>query len=244
MSEAKWVLAAVLTGAGLTTMCWCQEAPSEMRARFLYYKDEDERTVKPPLPSNLRGKGVVIPAVQNLGLRYNLMLIDKDTGEVRGPADPGRTFQPGECLALQLEANHSGYLYAFDKGSSGEWKTLLPSREEMPDEDNWVGSQESVQLPNKYCFEITGPPGVERLFVMLSRNLEDAHRLSKSIRDYEPGALISQEINQAKANMAKRDIRITRIKQPISKGEPEYSVYVAIDDPSDLVVAEIEINHR
>jgi hypothetical protein len=306
MSQTKWVFAALLTGAGLTPMCWCQEAPSDLKARTLFYqeqKDNDQlpsvSAVKPqrgdktgvnrPVSTVAHNEGGAknqtaangaaagapkstttpiadhrsVPVVQHLGLRYNLMRVDQNSGKILGPADPGRIFQPGDCLALELEANRSGYLYVFDKGSSGVWKPLLPSPE-MPDEANIVRSQTPVQVPTNHCFEITSPPGAEQLFVVLSRNPEGVYDLDESIRNNKGSAetpspqpdqtqpaviaekLLAPEIDRLKVSLQSRDLKITRIKQPMKAGEPEYSVYVANGSsvPSDPVVTEIEIQHR
>jgi hypothetical protein len=206
---------------------------------------------------------VVIPAVLHLGLRYNLMVVDSRTRKAE-PADPDRMFQPAECIQFEFEANRSGYLYVLEQGSSGRWQSLLPSAE-MPDEANIVRSRSRVRVPANYCFEIeAGTPGIERVFVVLSRNVEDLYDLHESIKGSKgtvppPAArpertdsmlsaqnMLGKEIARMSSDLRSRDFRIKKIAQPEDPTEPPHSVYVvnASPAPSDRVVTEIRINHR
>lgn len=123
----------------------------------------------------------IIPAVKNLGLRYNFLLVDAQSGQAE-PVDSDRLFQPGECVALELESNHTGYLYVLNRGSSGTWQPLLPSPE-MADESNVISARTRVRIPQNYCFKIEGPAGEERLFVVLSRNPAELYGLHDSIKN-------------------------------------------------------------
>jgi len=201
----------------------------------------------------LAAKRVAMPEVRHLGLRYNVVLIDPQSGKVE-PADPNRVFQPGECVALEFEANHSGYLYVLEQGSSGAWNPLLPSAL-MPDEANVLKARTSVRVPEKHCFEIEGPPGEERVFVVLSRNPEDLYHLDQSIKNNSGAGdtpalltqnLLAQEVKRLEASLRDRDLRVKKIGQPEESGEPPDSVYVvsASSSSADRVVTEIRIQHR
>jgi hypothetical protein len=206
-------------------------------------------------------QGASIPAVKHLGLRYNLLLVDAQSGQSE-PVDSDRVFQPGECVALELEANRSGYLYVLDRGSSGTWNPLLPSPE-MPEESNIVGSRRLVRVPQNYCFKIEGPPGEERVFVVLSRNPAELYGLDESIKSGVPSATpapqshegtplmtaenrVSYEVSKMEASMERRDLKITKIGQPKDAAEPSGSVYVvnASEVSSYKVVTEIRIRHN
>lgn len=130
--------------------------------------------------------GTLIPPVKNLGLRYNLLLVDAQSGQSQ-PVDSERVFQPGECVALALEANHSGYLYVLNRGSSGTWQPLLPSPE-MADEANIVSARVRVQVPQDHCFTIEGPAGEEQMFVVLSRNPAELYGLHDAIKNDTKGS--------------------------------------------------------
>jgi hypothetical protein len=192
-----------------------------------------------------------IPIGPNLGLRYNLILI---SGVKSEPADSDRIFQPGECIALEFEANDSGYIYVLEKGSSGAWIPLLPSAQ-MPDESNVLKARTPLRVPEKYCFQISGPPGEERVFVALSRNPEDLYDLNRSIRknadEAEGSSLLAQsrlsdEVNLLESGLRDRDLKIKKIEKPANSSEPAHSVYVvnASASSSNRVVAEIRIQHR
>jgi len=128
----------------------------------------------------------IIPAVKNLGLRYNLLLVNAQSGQGE-PVDSERVFQPGECVALELESNHSGYLYVLNRGSSGTWQPLLPSPE-MADEANIISARARVRIPQSYCFKIEGPAGQEQMFVVLSRNPAELYGLHDSIKNDDGGS--------------------------------------------------------
>jgi hypothetical protein len=197
-------------------------------------------------------KELISPA-DVLGLRYNIVLVDATTRNSK-PADPDRVFQPGECIALEFEANSFGYLYVLEKGSSGAWIPLLPSAE-MSDESNVLKARTVVRIPQNYCFEIGGPPGEERVFVALSRQAEDLNELHQSIKNSAimTGSSellaknnLSEEMSRLQAGLHDRDLKLKKIDKPESAGEPANSVYVVnvSATSSDRVVAEIRIQHR
>jgi hypothetical protein len=278
-----WVFALMLWPvAGIS-----QQQPGELSARALYYREQPDEDKLPPVPAAkpagarktaarpktaaakpqtpdgvpVRPAVAGIPVVQNLGLRYNVVLVDPRTGRSE-PVDAGRMFESGECIALEFEANRSGYLYVLEQGSSGRWLSLFPSPE-MPDESNVVRARSTVRVPARHCFEIEGVPGVERIFVVLSRNPEDLAQLHQAIRSgrpEEPGPApagksettllamnrLDREIARFANDLRSRDLRIKKIAEPEAAGEPPNSVYVvnASSTPADRVVTEVRIEHR
>lgn len=200
------------------------------------------------------------PAVQHLGLRYNILLLDRSTRKGM-PIEADRVFQPDDCIQLDLTPNRSGYLYVFEQGSSGKWQMLLPSAL-MPDELNVVKSRTAVRVPANYCFRLGSPAGEERFFVVLSRNVEDAYRLDQAIRsgstsgatpaEQGPAPVVETQnnlataVNHMKSELSSRDISIERVGDPEQAHEPRGSVYLvdASNLPSDRLVTEIVIRHR
>jgi len=114
------------------------------------------------------------------GLRYNLLLVSA-RGDRGQPVDPDRNFRKGDCVAVELEANRSGYLYVLSKQSSGDWVPLFPTPE-LSDQSNRIDPGRIVRTPKHACFEIDDPPGTETLFVVLSRDPRDIDELSESIK--------------------------------------------------------------
>lgn len=206
------------------------------------------------------------PPVQNFGLRYNVLVVNTQTAKAE-PADPDRMFQPKECLALEFETNRSGYLYVFEQASSGKWEPMFPSAE-LPDESNVVKSRTKVRVPAHDCFEVSGEPGLERVFVVLSRKVENFYNLRESVKgtkaETEPAEaapparrpetapiLLSQdrlgaEITRIRQEMQGRELKLKKVSQPESADEAANSVYIVNTSatPSDRVITEIRINHR
>jgi hypothetical protein len=194
----------------------------------------------------------LIHAVQHLGLRYNLLLIDRNNNSVIEAVDPTRTFREGDCVAVELEPNRSGYLYVLEQGSSGVWKPLFPSPK-LPDESNIVRSQTPIRVPQSTCFGIHSPQGMERVFVVLTRDPGNLNDLQESIRQVNSGAqspLLAQNINQLRAEMKtrleSRDLEVETVAQPQAAGERRYAVYIANASSvaSDQLSAEIQISHK
>lgn len=199
--------------------------------------------------------------VPHLGFRYTLALVNATSGKAEA-VDPDRDFRKGECVRIEVESNHSGYLYILSKQSSGGWLPLFPSPE-MPDESNVADPGQRVRAPKDYCFEISDPPGTETLFVVLSRSPRDFFELYDAVKT--PGATPANtsrpasnplqmasagKMNSAVEKMAKtfgtRDLVMKKVTTAADKQESDYSVYVVngSDKPSSTVVKKVEIRHR
>jgi Domain of unknown function (DUF4384) len=197
--------------------------------------------------------------VEHLGLRYCLLLLDRSTRKLK-PVPWNMSFRAGDCIALELEADHSGYLYVLNRGSSGKWQALLPSGE-MPDESNVIAARTRVQAPQNYCFKITDPPGDENMFIVLTRNPEDFHLFDKPGRqpdaapsqpESEPAMIVSsggldREVERMRAaRLASRDLEIAKMDEPENMSSEANSVYVVHTSgaPAERVITEILIKHE
>jgi hypothetical protein len=200
----------------------------------------------------------------HLGIRYNLVRVDAATGESHG-VDADRVFRAGECFAVELASNRSGYLYVLAKQSSGDWMPLLPSPE-MKNESNVIDPGETVRIPRRHCFQITNPPGDEELFVVLSRNPSDIYNLHQDIeRPAAPAAQkparsefpnepmevadargVNTEIARLADRFATRDIVIVKVGEEAAQAEPAHAVYVVngSSKPASDIVAHIMVHHR
>ena len=203
-------------------------------------------------------------SVAHLGIRYNLVLLNKATGGWQS-VDANRTFSKGDCFAIEFETNRAGYLYVLAQQSSGNWAPLFPSPE-MVDESNVVKPGIRIRVPKQYCFELRDPPGSEKLFVILSRDASEIYDLHEGIRrESQPvplpaattppkegtiqiadAGIINGTVARMEEQVETRDIAITRIDQPVAAREPAFSVYVvnARQTPSSRVTTRIEIRHR
>lgn len=197
-------------------------------------------------------------AVPHLGFRYTLAIVNQASGKAEA-VDPDREFRKGECVRVEVESNHSGYLYVLSKQSSGGWLPLFPSSE-MPDESNVADPGQKVRAPKDYCFEISDPAGTETLFVVLSRSPRDFFELYDAIKappatSTKPGSspvqmadarLMNSAVEKMAKNFGTRDLVIKKVTPATDKQETDYSVYVVngSDKPSSTVVKKIELRHK
>jgi len=243
-----------------------QQQPS-LGARELYYNAMVQKDPPPPArrtqPRASSGATItpVSMAAVHLGLRYNLVLVDAKSGRWQ-PAAPDRIFRTGECFALDIDSNRSGFLYVLAKQSSGRWHPLLPSKEEdMATESNTIIAGTKVRIPLEHCFEIEDPPGIETLFVVLSREPRDSfdlENLKSPANPQRPAQRPAAAVEIAEASIADsavtrmreqfgtRDIAIKKISQPLAAAEPAESVYVvnSSSSPASNLAAQIEVHHR
>jgi hypothetical protein len=276
LQHFQWKLTAFLTAVCIfvgVPIAYCQTNDDALKARTLYYTsgEDDVRpatkrtvTTKPPKPSDpppsaaAANTSVAPPKpVSHLGLRYNVLLIDPETAAEQF-VDPDKTFHANDCFALQVQSNYGGYLYVFNRGSSGKWSVMLPS-EEMPGEANLVGSRTSIKIPAEHCFSIDQSAGVEHLFVVFSRDPQDVEKLNSTIKssrlppssnssssDIAATAGIGVEVARIERHLQSRDLTIKKIAQPIGQGERAQTVFVVntSNDPSERLVSEIQIRHN
>ncbi len=191
----------------------------------------------------------------NLGFRYTLLLV-KDGRPVQA-VDSERNFRAGDCVALQMESSHSGYLYVLAKQSSGSWQPMLPSPH-APEETNVIDPGQKVRVPSNYCFEITDPPGAEILTVILSRDPRDIFDLHQAIREDEssrrPAAptelasarIVNREVERMSKQFGTRDLVFRKTEKPVSGDDTQYSVSVlnGTYKPASLVVTQVTIKHQ
>jgi hypothetical protein len=261
--------------AAIILLCGLGQLPAQQKvesqgARELYYGAMVQKDSPPPIHrvSTSSGSGTagavtaVSTAAVHLGLRYNLVQIDADSGKSQ-PVAPDRIFRTGECFALDIETNRAGFLYVLAKQSSGSWNPLLPSSDpEMAAESNTILPGKKVRIPLEHCFEIKNPPGVETLFVVLSREPRDSFDLYEKIKAPEAPRQAPQRssasIQVADASIAEdavarirerfgtRDIAIRRVSQPLAAAEPAGSVYVVNSSvsPASNIATQIEVRHR
>jgi hypothetical protein len=261
---------------------WPQQDAAPLSPKTLYYQgwqDDDNApaksetkqkkttapkpSVKPVAPSQdsqNTGGGVVTPVAQHLGLRYNLLLVDRASRKSVS-VDRDRLFHRDECVQLEFAPNNAGYLYVFLESSSGKWQPLFPSSA-MADEGNGVRARETVRIPANYCFQIEPPSGTEHLFIVLSRKEEAIDALDKAVRGSKgnsaqppptasPTASIvaenrlDAEVQRMRAELGSRDMSVQKIEEPDRPGEPRDSVYIvnASNVSSDRLVSEILIRH-
>ena len=236
-------------------------------ARELYYAAmvrKDPPPARRAVPSGPKSApaATVTPASDaavHLGMRYNLVLVDANSGATQAAA-PNRMFRTGECFAIEIESNRSGFLYVLAKQSSGSWRPLLPSTEEdMGKENNAIAAGTKVRVPLRHCFELQEPAGVETLFVVLSREPRDSFELQElkvpparqgiakaAPREIADAGIEDGTVSHMREQFGTRDIAIKRVSEPLAAAEPAEAVYVvnSSNSPTSNLATQIEVHHR
>ena len=276
-------LLALMTAFGATA-CMAQQPPPAEGARELFFAGAAPKDELPPVrqsaapakaapagvprttPGSAADRAAALGAL-HLGLRYKLLLVSA-RGDRGQPVDPERNFRKGDCVAIELEANRSGYLYVLSKQSSGDWVPLFPTPE-LSDQTNRIDPGQIVRTPKRACFEIDDPPGTETLFVVLSRDPRDIYELSNSIKS--PGdrpqpssgptqiasaGRINSAVDRIAEDYGTRDLPFKQVAKPAplrkaaakpaDQPDPENAVYVVngSSKPAATLVTKVEILHR
>ncbi len=81
---------------------------------------------------------------------------------------PTHVFQTGDVIRLRLVSQSDGYLYMMDQGSSGQFSTVFPSVAAGSDNRIARGKTYLVPATTDGWFEVTGPPGFDVFYFLLS----------------------------------------------------------------------------
>jgi hypothetical protein len=82
--------------------------------------------------------------------------------------DPGLVFDTGDRIRFRFRANFDGYLYVMDQATSGNYETLFP-REDTGEQNRIEAGQEYVvPATTQGLFRITGPPGYDILYWLVT----------------------------------------------------------------------------
>jgi serine/threonine-protein kinase len=100
------------------------------------------------------------------GIRFRM--IQAGPNDAPMDVDPAREFQSGDRVRFAFESNIDGYLYVAQKGSSGNWTVLFPGAG-INGGRNAVKRHQEYEVPQGDWFVFDDQPGVEQLFLFLSR---------------------------------------------------------------------------
>lgn len=207
---------------------------------------------------------VIIPISDSttpLGLRYTLR---KKVGDSTTDISPDAVFHSGDHIQLGVEVNEPGYLYMISQGTSGTWNVLFPSPN-LDNGDNRVQSRHLYTVPAGGVFTFTGKSGVERLFVIFSRQPEqDMERLIYSLKGNSetPASDTGKDKPAAKLMLARlpsvddsliekmravysRDLIIEKVDEEKPGEKQDKAVYVVNPKGANSrVVADIALTHE
>jgi hypothetical protein len=142
-------------------------------------------------------------------------------------------------------------LYLVLRGSEGEWKVLFPSAKiEVGDNRVRRGTPITVPGGDEVDFEFDDSPGLERIYLVLSKQREeDLDALIRSLRREDGGnrVLARNRMPEDKLKLMARGMSVEKRKKatPVSgDGTREDAVYVVASAQDPRVVAEILLNHQ
>jgi len=208
------------------------------------------------------------PAGPPLGLKYTIL---KLAGGNMMETAPDSVFHAGDRIQINVETNWPGYLYIVTQGSSGTWKPMFPSPE-VADGNNRVEGWRTSVLPSpKTRILFDEQKGIEKLFVVFSREPEpDLEKMIYSLQgdkttptaDPAPQPAQPQKLLMASAaaiddgtvgrlrNTYARDLVIEKVDENTPGNSPsdkkETAVYVVnpSGSPDSRVVADIQLVHQ
>jgi hypothetical protein len=117
-----------------------------------------------------------------LGLKYSIL---KKSGDNMNEIPVSSVFHAGDRIQINVQTNQTGYLYIISQGSSGTWKPMFPSSE-VESGSNQVNGFKTYIMPPKSRILFDEQPGIEKLFIILSRVPEPD--LEKVIYSLQGGA--------------------------------------------------------
>jgi hypothetical protein len=88
-------------------------------------------------------------------------------GKIQSAASD-HVFDPGDWVHFRVESEFDGYLYVMDQGSSGRFTTVFPTAEAGSDNRVHQGQAFSIPAQDGSWYEISGPPGFDVLYFLLS----------------------------------------------------------------------------
>ena len=190
---------------------------------------------------------------QPLGLRYSMLRINESN--VFQEADPDSVFATGDRIKLRVRANDAGYLYVAQRGSSGRWGVLFPSRQ-IDGGNNFIRKDEVYEVPAGGVFVFEQPPGAERMFIVLTRQPEpNLERLLYDLREgptdggktllADAGPINDSLVTLISASIRTRDLRFEKVSAS-DPGISEEAVYVVnvAGGPDSRLIVDLSLVHE
>jgi hypothetical protein len=110
-----------------------------------------------------------IPAPQDAAaVSLISIVLEKKTGDAVQTMDPTHVFAEGDTVRFRLSPAVDGYLYVMDLNTTGKYEVLFPRTETGNDNRVEHGKKYLMPATENGWFEVTGPPGYEKLYFLLS----------------------------------------------------------------------------
>ncbi|MFN0317281.1 MAG: DUF4384 domain-containing protein [Burkholderiales bacterium] len=204
---------------------------------------------------DLSGPSTRVPAINAvrtpLGLRYAVLKVN---GAESVEVAPSTRFKSGDRIQLKIQTNSDGYLYVIAQGSSGAWQVMFPAKSKNDGSNRVQAGEEHTS-----SFRFDAKPGVEKLFVVLSRQPE--RDLDTVIYNLKGGAAPTPAAAQPEpvmlaGNLSVNDPLVARMRNSYTRDlvleevaapeRAERAIYVVnkTTGPDSRVVADIKLTHE
>lgn len=242
---------AVKTGAA-SKRSIAKAAPGEgsQRAPSTSAASKTETAARGAAPHS--GARMINAANAQLGLRYSILKVN---GAESVEVPVSTRFKSGDRIQLKIQTNSDGYLYIVAQGSSGAWQVIFPKRNANHGSNRVQSGDEKSSL-----FRFDSKPGVEKLFVVLSRAPEKdldrvIYNLSGGASPAEPAAK-QPEPTLLAGNLSVGDPLVSRLRnsytrdlvlEEVDEAETQDRAVYVVSKANSLeahVVADIKLVHE
>lgn len=141
--------------AGLTPMLW---ADSMSYSRPLSERLRPVRATQRLVPEPIQiisAAQEALPQLGGRGILVDAALLDVDTADTR--------FEIGQEPVLRVSANASGHIYVFSESADGTLNPIYPAADRQP---VMLDERAAREL---HGFRVDGPPGLSRVYVLVSQ---------------------------------------------------------------------------
>ena len=209
----------------------------------------------PPPPPAAAGNTSRVPAINAglapLGLRYSILKVN---GAESTEVPPSTQFKSGDRIQLKIQTNSDGFLYIVSQGSSGAWDVRFPSKSKNAGSNQMKAGEEYSSM-----FRFDSKPGVEKLFVVLSRRPEqDLDKFIYELKGTDTAAPPSpgKEPMMLASNLSVGNPLVSRLRNSYTRDlvleeveapeREERAIYVVNKSlaPDARVVADIKLIHE
>ena len=167
---------------------------------------------------------IIRVAATPAGVTYTLK---KLSGKDMVTVSPDAVFQSGDRIQFDVQTNSDGYLYIGNKGPTGNWTPLFPTKA-IDNGNNRVEAFKKYTLPSGYRIKFDDPSGTEEVFILFSRQqVADFEQLLYTEKPSAGGTERSKPLNVAKADIP--ESTVDRLRTAFSRD----LILEKIDDSGD-----------
>jgi serine/threonine-protein kinase len=177
----------------------------------------------------------------NTGLKYRLIQQLPSGTEV--DVDPSTTFRSGDRVRFAFESNIDGYLYVMQLGSTGRGTLLFPDPE-INGGRNTIKRGQEFMVPNDYWFAFDNNPGVEQIFVVLSKELLTELPGFKAPVTTSQTPVQALAVNSVQQQIRSRDLVLEKDRPTPGATKPSQATYVVNKtEVGKAVATTIQLTH-